>query len=106
MVRFSRTNIADCLANQSIVRVAGDTCVSETGRSYDIEFRTCSKLLLMISDERRDSQSEGSSLAFDLGSSDDLTKKNHGGHYGSFIFDAVAAFNRTVSRPRCIVEYM
>ena len=74
-VRFSRTN-------QSIVRVAGDTRVSETGRSYDIEFRTCSKLLPMISDERRDSQSEGSSLAFDLGSSGDLTRKNHGGHYG------------------------
>ena len=50
-------------------------------------------------------QSEGSSLAFDLGSSDDLTRKNHGGRYGSFIFDAVTAFNRTVSRPRCIVEY-
>ena len=51
------------------------------------------------------SQSEGSSLAFDLGSSDDLTRNNHGGRYGSFIFDAVTAFNRTVSRPRCIVEY-
>ena len=51
------------------------------------------------------SQSEGSSLAFDLGSSDDLTRKNHGGRYGSFIFDAVTAFSRTVSRPRCIVEY-
>ena len=50
-------------------------------------------------------QSEGSSLAFDLGSSDDLMRKNHGGRYGSFIFDAVTAFNRTVSRPRCIVEY-
>ena len=24
---------------------------------------------------------------------------------GSFIFDAVTAFNRTVSLPRCIVEY-
>ena len=51
------------------------------------------------------SQSEGSSLAFDLDSSDDLTRKNHGGHYGSFIFDAVTAFNRTVSWSRCIVEY-
>ena len=50
-VRFSRTNIA----NQSIERVAGDTRVSETGRPYDIEFRTCSKLLSMISDEWRDS---------------------------------------------------
>ena len=60
----------------------------------------------MISDERRDSQSEGSSLAFDLGSSDTLTMKNHGGHYGSFIFDAVTAFSRTVSRPQCIVEYI
>ena len=49
-VRFSRTKI---IANQSIVRVAGDTRVSETGRSYDIEFRTCSKLLPMISDEWR-----------------------------------------------------
>ena len=36
-------------------------------------------------------QSEGSSLAFDLGSSDDLTRKNHGGRYGSFNFDAVTA---------------
>ena len=35
-------------------------------------------------------------MAFDLGSSDDLTRKNHGGRYGSFIFDAVTAFNRTV----------
>ena len=52
-VRFSRTKIADCLANQSIVRVAGDTRVSETGHSYDIEFRTCPKLLPMLSDERR-----------------------------------------------------
>ena len=52
------------------------------------------------------SQSEGSSLAFDLGSSDDLTRKNNGGRYGSFIFDAVTAFNRTGSRPRCILEYM
>ena len=53
-VLFSRTKIADCLANQSIVRVAGDTRVSETGHSYDIEFRTCPKLLPMLADERRD----------------------------------------------------
>ena len=53
-LRFSRTKIADCLANQSIVRVAGDTRVSETGHSYDIKFRTCPKLLPMLSDERHD----------------------------------------------------
>ena len=53
-VRFSRKKIVNCLANQSIVRVAGDTRVSETGHSYDIEFRICSKLLPMLSDERHD----------------------------------------------------
>ena len=47
-------------------------------------------------------QSDGSSLAFDLGSSDDLTRKNQGGRYGSFIFDVVTAYNITVSRPRCM----
>ena len=52
------------------------------------------------------SQSEGSSLAFDLGSSDDLTRKNHGGRYGSIIFVAVITVNRTVPRPRFIMEHL